>query len=162
MPTPSVVPVSKICSVCLRTHAVGLSSYSPVNGMSDLNARGYGSIRSVEDDLRLALTAAIKARDRVAVSALRSALGALGNATAVETEITPEAGAIAGGVTGVGAAEVERRALTPDEERAIVQAEIDEREAAATLVVPEAAVRLRAEAAVLRARLLSAGPPDRA
>ena len=111
--------------------------------------------------MRTALIAAMRARDAIAVSALRSALSALGNATAVETEITPESGEIAGGVAGLGAAEVERRTLTPAEERAIVRAEVDERETAATVVGPERAARLRAEAAVLRA-LLSAAPPDRA
>ncbi len=37
MPTLLVVPVSKIFSVCSRTQSDGLSSYSPVKGMSLAN-----------------------------------------------------------------------------------------------------------------------------
>ena len=61
--------------------------------------------------LRRALTAALKARDAVAVSALRSALAAIENAGAVDPGHAPPPGSgpIAGAVDGLGAAEVERR-----------------------------------------------------
>jgi hypothetical protein len=99
--------------------------------------------------LRQALTAALKARDKDAVSVLRSALSAIGNAEAVDpgepgsgrpaaTGSDHVAGALAftgpfaipG--TGPGAAEAERRHLTEADVAAIVRAEAAEREAAAS------------------------------
>lgn len=116
----------------------------------------------VRDRLRTALRAAMRARDAVAVSVLRGALSALDNAEAVPTDV-PDAPAvashprIAGTAAGLGAAEVERRVLTADEERDVVLAEIDERLAAASQFDlgghPERAVRLRHEAEVLTACL---------
>ena len=108
--------------------------------------------------LRLALTAALKARDRVAVSALRSALGAIENAGAADPAHAPppSAGPIAGAVAGLGASEVERR---PVDVRAVVAAEVEQRRAAAReyadLGRPDRAERLRAEADVLAAHLRS-------
>ena len=61
--------------------------------------------------LRRQLSAAVREHDRPAVSALRSALAALDNAEAVQPgeDIQPEVSQhVAGGVVGVGAAEVER------------------------------------------------------
>jgi uncharacterized protein YqeY len=97
--------------------------------------------------LELALRAAIKARDTVAVSALRSVLAAIANTEAVPQPTrsatpTSEAGApsadgaassqhVAGGATGLGAAEADRKTLTGDETAALVRAEIVERQAAA-------------------------------
>jgi uncharacterized protein YqeY len=113
----------------------------------------------VHSELRRALTEAIKTRDTVAVSALRSALAAIENATAVDAAQapTPGAGPIAGAVEGLGAGEVASRVLTPDEVRAVVGAEVDQRLAAAReyadLGRDDRAVRLRAEAAVLAAHL---------
>jgi hypothetical protein len=95
--------------------------------------------------LRRALTAALKARDQGAVSALRSALSAIGNAEAIDpgepgsgrpaaTGSDHFAGAVpfASPGTGPGAAETERRQLTEADVAAIVRAEAAEREAAAS------------------------------
>jgi uncharacterized protein YqeY len=106
----------------------------------------------VETRLRAGLLAAMRSRDEVATAALRSALGALGNATAVRVEGQAPTGDehFAGSAVGVGAAEAPRRTLTPAEETAVVRAEIAERLAAASEYGPgPAADRLRAEAAVL-------------
>lgn len=89
--------------------------------------------------LRRALTAALKARDAGAVSALRSALGAIGNAEAVDpgTAEPGQPGAsgsihFAGAAAGLGAAEAERRPLAEADVAAIVRAEAAERDAAAS------------------------------
>jgi uncharacterized protein YqeY len=117
----------------------------------------------VHADLRRALTVAIKARDAVAISALRSALAAIENATAVDAEPAspPTTGPIARAVSGLGAGEVERRQLTEADVRALVRAEVEQRIAAAAqfdgLGRPDRAERLRAEAEVLSAHL----PPVR-
>jgi uncharacterized protein len=164
--------------------------------------------------MRRALTAAMKSRDRLAVTALRSALAAIDNAEAVDIATTPraaggyppsvdaqpgeghpasadaqrgqgraasveaqpgegrpasaedpsagqqdptEAGRIAGAAVGLGAAEVERRTLTPAETQAIVRGEVAERQTAAHAYEragqPGHAERLRAEAEVLGAFL---------
>ena len=114
---------------------------------------------SLPERLRTALTEAMKARNRVAIAALRSALSALDNAGAVDIAEAPHAqhGVIAGGVAGVGAGEVPRHVLSPDEMTAIVQSEIDQRMLAAEdydqLEHSEEASRLRGEAAVLAATL---------
>ena len=95
------------------------------------------------------------ARDRVAVSALRSALAAIGNAEAVAPRAEDLRGvAVEASPVGVGAAEVERRELSEEDVAAILRREIAERETAvgtydAAGHAP-AADRLRAEAAVLR------------
>jgi hypothetical protein len=83
--------------------------------------------------LRLALTAALRARDMTAVAALRSALGAIGNAEAVPVPAGLSAAGphVAGSAAGLSAAEAERRWLSPAQVAAIVQAEIDERLATA-------------------------------
>lgn len=106
--------------------------------------------------LRHALTAALKARDRVAITALRSALAALDNAEAVSAA---DAGArtssahVAAAASGVGSTEARRRDLTTAEMRSIVEQEIRERVTAAEEYQragqAEAARRLRAEAAAL-------------
>ena len=112
-------------------------------------------------ELRQALTAALRARDGVAVSALRSALAAIENAGAVDPAQAPQAdsGPIAGAVAGLGAGEVPRRSLGPDELRALVGAEVEHRRTAAReyaeLGRPDHADRLRAEADVLAAHLRS-------
>ena len=88
--------------------------------------------------LRAALTPALKSKDRIAVSAIRTALAAIDNA---------EAGAL-----GVGAADVPRRALSSSEIDAIVAAEITERRHTADEIAathPDRAATLRAEADVL-------------
>jgi hypothetical protein len=156
----------------------------PVHLGDDLTAR-----------LRRALTAALRARDMTAAAALRSALGAIGNAEAVPVPParpgpsgaaqsgtaqsgTAQSGAdpsaasaararpagrgspqVAGAVAGLGAAEAERRRLSPPQVAAIVQAEIDERLAAAAEYEragrADRAARLAAEARALAA---AAGP----
>jgi uncharacterized protein len=92
-----------------------------------------------EDDLRprlrRKLKAAVRDRDRIAVSALRDGIAALDNAEAVEPgQDIPTQGSeyVAGGLVGLGAAEVERRILDTALQRSIVRAEIEARLAAAT------------------------------
>ena len=101
----------------------------------------------------------MKARDAVAVAVLRSALAAIDNAEAVDDAGAPTTlsgdGPIAKSVSGLGAGEVPRRLLTPEEEATIVASEMAERRAAAAeydrLGRPDEALRLRAEAAVIAA-----------
>jgi len=112
--------------------------------------------------LRARLTAAMKARDPVAMSALRSALGALDNAQAVDLDQAPSAqlGVIAGGVAGVGKGDVARKELSFDEQLAVLGQEIAERRALADrydgLGQQDEAERLRAEAVVLESARQSA------
>ena len=88
-------------------------------------------VMSVQVRLQQALSRALKERDTEAVSALRSALGAIANAEAVPvpqrtgTEV----------MLGVGPSEVPRRELTKDEIDGIVEAEIVERRQAAAGLV---------------------------
>jgi uncharacterized protein len=98
---------------------------------------------SVWSRLQVALRAAMKERDTVAMSALRSALGAIANAEAVPLQEAPagpsaappappsENVPIAGSVAGLGGAEIDRRVLTEDEATAIAAAEAADRRAAA-------------------------------
>ena len=107
--------------------------------------------------LRRDLTAALKARDRVTIAALRSALSAIENAEAPPVDHSGSTGVesehIAGSVVGQDAAEVERRHLSESELRAIVEAEVRERSVAASeyeqLGRDDLAQRLRSEADVL-------------
>jgi uncharacterized protein YqeY len=109
--------------------------------------------------LRRALRAAMKERDTVAVSALRSLMSEIDHAEAVDPTFAPpaEAGRIAGGVRGLGAGEVPRRVLDEGDVRRVVDHVIAERQAAATqfeaMGREDDARRLRAEAEVLE-RLL--------
>lgn len=105
--------------------------------------------------LRRDLTAAVKARDAVAVAALRSALAAIANAEAqpATDQVPPGSGTsshIAGATDGVGATDVQRRNLTDAEVRAIIEAEVRDRALAAEdyerLGRQDRAARLRAEA----------------
>lgn len=107
--------------------------------------------------MRADLTAAIKSRDRVAMTALRSALAAIENAEAISSDqqsVTTEDGAqVAKAALGVGAAEAQRRQLTEAELETIVQSEVDERSRAAAEYErhgrAEHATKLRGEADVL-------------
>ena len=84
--------------------------------------------------LRRALGVALKAGDAGAVSALRSAMSAIGNAEAVVPADRPAgtgSAHFAGTVAGVGAGEAQRRLLTEADADAIVRQEAAEREAAA-------------------------------
>jgi hypothetical protein len=85
--------------------------------------------------LRRALGVALKARDAGAVSALRSAMSAIGNAEAVDPVSRPAgtgSAHFAGTVAGLGAGEAQRRLLTEADADAIVRQEAAEREAAAS------------------------------
>jgi uncharacterized protein YqeY len=107
--------------------------------------------------LRRDLTAALKARDRVAVAALRSAIAALENAEAVPTDQATDTTAgnehVAGAPVGLGVTEADRQDLTESDVRAILAAEVRDRTTAADeydgLGRPDQAARLRAEAEVL-------------
>jgi uncharacterized protein YqeY len=114
---------------------------------------------SLRDRLRAALPPAMKARDRHAVAALRSALAAIENAEAVAPP--PPArlreGVIPGATAGLGSGEAARVDLTEDEVAAIVRTEVDERRSAADHYArageAERASGLMAEADVLAGHL---------
>jgi uncharacterized protein YqeY len=107
--------------------------------------------------LQAALRAALKARDKIAVSALRSALAAIDNAGAVPAGPAPAAGVggrhVAGAAAGLGAGEGERRRLSEGDVDEIVRTEVAERLAAAGDYAQrghaDQAERLRREARVL-------------
>jgi uncharacterized protein len=104
--------------------------------------------------LRAGLTTAMKARDQVAVAALRATLGAIDNAEAVSAPSTVDGSlAIEQTPVGVGAADVARRVLTEEDIAGIVRDAVAEREEAAAGYERsghgERAERLRAEAALL-------------
>jgi uncharacterized protein YqeY len=108
-------------------------------------------------NLRNDLSAALKTRDRVAISALRSALAAIDNAEAVPVEYPASSATgnehVAGAAAGLGPAEAERRHLTEADLWSIVENEVRERLAAAEEYErfgrTDPAERLRAEAGVL-------------
>src|SRR5688572_8238900 len=106
--------------------------------------------------MRTALQNAMRARDTVAVSALRAAMSAIDNAEAADLSAAPPSEAsehIAGGVAGLGAGEVARRALTMNELCGLLAAEIAERRQQAeeyeAVGRTEQGARLRAEAEIL-------------
>lgn len=104
--------------------------------------------------MRQALPEAMRARDKVAVSALRATLGALDNAEAVPVDHTALRGvAIEQAPVGAGATEAVRQELSESGVEDVVRAEVAERlDAAAQLTSPahaDRAAQLRAEAAVL-------------
>ena len=122
-----------------------------------LNSRPEPAV-ALRQRLRAALPVAMKARDRVAVAALRSTLAAIENAEAVDRPATVDQQlAIERIPVGVGAAEVARRVLTEAQVEHIVRAEVVEREAAAREYDlagrPDRAERLRDEVGVLTAHL---------
>jgi len=110
----------------------------------------------VRERLQLALREALRTRDTIAASALRSALAAIDNAQAVPPG-PAAAGAssphVAGTAVGLGAGEAERRSLSETEAERIVRAEVAERRAAARdyerMGHASQAGRLRHEAGVL-------------
>ena len=108
---------------------------------------------TLQQRLQSALPVAMKARDKPAVTALRSALAAIENAAAVP------AGEPGNGLpaAGLGVTEVPRRAQDEADFDRIVRAEIAERLAAAAdydrLGRPAQAELLRAEAATLQAHV---------
>jgi len=104
----------------------------------------------------------MKARDRDTVSALRSTMAAIDNAEAVDTSaMVTGSPAIERSPVGVGAAEIERRALTEDQMAEIVRTEMADREAAARdydrTGNTEHAELLRAQARAIAAVLSPAG-----
>lgn len=104
-------------------------------------------MNELRGQISAAMTAALRARDAVAVSVLRSALGAIDNAGAVPgpDRYRPK--------LGVGAGEAERRGLSVEDIRAIVRSEIADRNSAAAelerLGRVADAERLRAEGTIL-------------
>lgn len=106
-----------------------------------------GGVRAA---LRTALVAAMKGRDRVAVSVYRTTLAAIDNAEAVPLAPAQRAGAIE---ASPARADVARTLLTEDQVRAVVFAEAAERRTAAEVVPADVADRLRREAALLDALL---------
>lgn len=92
-----------------------------------------GGGHGVRERLRIALGEALEARDKLALSTYRSALGTLDNAEAADPATAPEptAGRIAGGVAGLGAAEVPRRVLSEAQHVDILRTDVGERRAAA-------------------------------
>jgi uncharacterized protein len=78
-------------------------------------------VTSIRERLQADLPAAMKARDAATVSVLRTTLAALSNAEAVEQG---DAGAL--GTRGVYSSEAARRELSSDDERTVVQREIEE------------------------------------
>ena len=71
---------------------------------------------AIRDRLHRALRDAMRARDSIAGSALRSALAALDNAGAVPPDPAPAVASgphFAGALAGLGAGEVARRSLIP-------------------------------------------------
>jgi uncharacterized protein len=109
-------------------------------------------MRSVEewkDVLRAGLREALRARQAHAVAVMRETLAAIDNAEAAEASAAPpvEHGVIAGGVAGLGAGEVPRRALSAEAVTAIVEREVQERREAANTY---AALGRHDEASTLR------------
>jgi uncharacterized protein YqeY len=89
-------------------------------------------MRTVEEwrqVLRDALKQAMKQRQAHSVAALRETIAAIDNAEAASLDQAPAAqeGVIAGGVAGLGAGEVPRKALSPEEVAKLIEREIAER-----------------------------------
>ena len=109
--------------------------------------------------LRQDLAAALKARDRARAGVLRTLLSAVANAEAqpADSSMQADEGPIAGAVTGLGAAEVDRRQLTAADVRAVIAGEHAERlRAAADLDAhgaTDAAEALRVEARLVASYL---------
>jgi uncharacterized protein YqeY len=82
-------------------------------------------------ELAVALRAAMKGRDTVAVAVLRSLSARIANAEAVPVDALPRAGAVEATALGVGAADAERRVLTQADLEALLEAEVAELDASA-------------------------------
>jgi len=91
------------------------------------------TVDELKQALKTALTEAMRARRKEIVSALRETLAALDNAEAAELFEAPEMehGVIAGGVKGLGAGEVARKALSPEDAERVIEGELAERRSAA-------------------------------
>ena len=110
-----------------------------------------GEVIGIRQALRSALTDALRARDKTAMAALRSAIAAIDNAESVPVG-DHRAGAIELAGT-LGAAEVPRKILSEEDIRMIVQCEVSDRRAAAQQYQAagrlDQAEKLRKEADVL-------------
>ena len=116
--------------------------------------------QALRDALRLGLTAAMKARDRDALAALRTAIAAIDNAEAFpapDAALPTTSAHIAGARSGLGSAEAARRELSASELRDILRGQVSEHISEAdrydTLGQPESAERLRRQAHALTAYL---------
>lgn len=141
--------------------AAGLRALRPENSIARVCAPWLVSCR-MRTSLRRDLTAALKARDRVSVAALRSALAAIENAEALPADQLPASAANEPwSANGVGAAEAQPRHLTEADLREIVEREVRERSVAADeyeqIGRHDRAESLRSEAAVLSRYLPPAG-----
>lgn len=109
----------------------------------------HRDVTPMRDRLQSALTEALRARDALRCSVLRTTLSAIGNAEAVEAP------------PGTTATELPRRELTEDDVCAVVIAERDDLETAATELRShhraDAAAELEEQAAVLAGVLADAG-----
>lgn len=109
----------------------------------------------LRERLRAGLRTAMKARDKAATAAFRSALGIIDNAEAADLSHAPpaQAGHIAGGVAGLGAGEVSRQELADEELVTLLQQEVARWQATADHCEragrTDDAERLRAEIAAL-------------
>lgn len=114
---------------------------------------------SLRERLRLALRRSMKGRDEMAVRVLRSTLGAIDNAEAVRStpHVPLSEGPIAGALKGLGAGEAQRRELTEQDLRQIVEDEVTDCLQAASdyekVGQKAAAADLREQAALLRSYL---------
>lgn len=113
-------------------------------------------VQTLRARLRADLVAAMKARRPEVVSALRTALGAVDNAEAVDPPAVPATAAsehVAGAHAGLGTAEARRRDLSLDDVRTILRAQVTERRTEAVTYDDhgrhDAADRLRREADAL-------------
>jgi uncharacterized protein YqeY len=115
----------------------------------------------MRDRLQAGLIEAMKTRDRVAVTALRSALAAIANAESVTDAPAPMPGdyRVAGGVQGLGRGDVARRTLSELDVLDIVDREVEDWTETArqydALGQTSAASQLRAQTEVLTSYLRS-------
>ena len=105
--------------------------------------------------MRAALTAAMKVRDQMAMSAIRSALVAIDKTEAVDagTGQPPDTSPIAGAARSLGGAEVPRSQLSLEDLLMLLRTEVSERRAAAAEYErrgrADQAARVAAEARIL-------------
>ena len=115
----------------LLSTGLRLTAQPSANGPRRRRRRNAISVQGMRSRLRHHLTIAIKARDRVAVAALRSAIAAIENAEAIQSKSSPNRETnsehIAGATSGVGSSDVARRELTDADVAAIVREQIEER-----------------------------------
>ena len=108
-------------------------------------------MRTVEDWkllLRSVLREALRTKNTSSLSVIRETLAAIDNAEAADIRHAPPAQSkvIAGAVDGIGAGDIARRELRPDEVRALVEREMQERRDSAASY---ASLGRQGEAAVL-------------